>query len=120
MSPHPSLDKVSQRRVKPPPFRQYLATFPTAAKARAILRQGLTLGGFPLCPCELGVGPVEGRRPGDGPVFRVSEIDHDAVLPLFDRHTKTPVLFCANSSLGRPHGGRRVCAEFNVYIYNMQ
>ena len=86
-----------------------------AGRRPTLLRPGLTRGDCPLCPFELRVSPVEGRqpngvggpppdpgrRPGDRPAFRVSEIDHDAVLPLFDRYTQTAVLFCANLSTGR-------------------
>ena len=108
-----------------------------AGRRAAVLWPGLSRAALLVCPLHLGVGPINGdqadyvgrpppgsvRRPGELLVFRLGEIEDDALVSLLDCHTKTPAglrRFCANFStrwplwgVGDPH------PEFSPYTYHI-
>ena len=75
-----------------------------AGRRAAILWPGLSRAALLVCPLHLGVGPINGdqadcvgrpppgstRHPGERLVFRLGEIEDDALVSLLDGHTKTP------------------------------
>ena len=107
-----------------------------AGRRASVLWPGLSRAALLVCPLHLGVGPINGdqadcvgrpppgstRRPGERLVFRLGEIDDDALVSLFDCQPNPPPVcagFVPILARGGPCGGGRKCADFSLYTYHI-
>ena len=100
----------------------------------AVLWPGLSRAALLVCPLHLGVGPINGdqadcvgrpppgstRRPGERLVFRLGEIEDDALVSLFDCQPNPPPVcagFAPILALGGPCGGGAGLRRIQSLIY---